>query len=54
MAPDVAAYKRYRAVIIEVLYSRHSAQQHRADHVMMWTIMQNLGCDLGENEVLTL
>lgn len=53
MQPDVAANKRIRGVIVEVLYTRHSAQQHRVDHIALWHIMLDLGCDLGENDCLT-
>lgn len=53
MQPDVAANKRIRGVIVDVLYTRHAAQQHRVDHVALWHILVDLGCDLGENDVLT-
>ncbi len=54
MGIDAALNKRLRGVIIEVLYGRHAAQLARADHVMLWHTMQDLGCDVGENEVVTL
>jgi hypothetical protein len=50
---DAAQSKRLRGVIIEVLYGRHTAQLSRADHVMLWHSMRDLGCDVGENDVLT-
>lgn len=53
MQPDVAQNKRTRGVIIEVLYTRHAAQQHRADHVLLWHILLDLGCDVGEDDVIT-
>jgi hypothetical protein len=53
MQLDVAATKRIRGVIIDVLYTRHAAQQHRVDHVALWHILVDLGCDVGENDVLT-
>lgn len=53
MPPDVVVNKRTRGAIIEVLYSRHAAQQHRVDHIALWRILRDLGCDVGENDVLT-
>jgi hypothetical protein len=53
MQPDVAQNKRTRGVIIDVLYNRHAAQQHRVDHVVLWHVLTDLGCDVGENDVLT-
>lgn len=53
MAPDTAQVKRIRGVIVEVLYARHQAQRSRVDHVLLWGIMRDLGCDVGENDVLT-
>jgi hypothetical protein len=54
MAIDAALNKRIRGAIIEVLYGRHVAQLSRADHVLLWHVLQDLGCDVGENDVLTL
>lgn len=51
--PDAAQHKRTRGVIIELLYGRHTAQQPRADHVALWRMLRDLGCDVGENDVLT-
>jgi hypothetical protein len=51
--PDAAQSKRTRGVIIELLYGRHTAQQPRADHVALWHMLTDLGCDVGENDVLT-
>ncbi len=53
MQPDVATNKRVRGVIVDVLYTRHAAQLHRVDHVALWHILIDLGCDVGENDVLT-
>jgi hypothetical protein len=53
MQPDVEAKKRIRGVIIDVLYGRHANQLSRVDHVALWHILINLGCDLGEDEMLT-
>jgi len=53
MAIDAAQNKRLRGVIIEVLYGRHTAQLSRADHVMLWRIVNEIGCDVGENELIT-
>ena len=52
MTPDAAQNKRTRGVIIELLYGRHVAQQPRADHVALWHMLTDLGCDVGENDVL--
>ena len=51
---DAAQNKRLRGVIIEVLYARHTAQLPRADHVLLWRSVRDLGCDVGENDVLTI
>ena len=51
--PDAAQNKRIRGVIIELLYGRHAAQQSRTDHVALWHMLTDLGCDVGENDVLT-
>jgi hypothetical protein len=53
MAPDTAQIKRLRGAIVEVLYTRHQAQQSRVDHVALWHILHDLGCDVGEYDVLT-
>ncbi len=52
-AVDAANAKRTRGVVIELLYVRHTAQQPRADHVALWHMLTDLGCDVGENDVLT-
>jgi hypothetical protein len=51
--PDAAQNKRTRGVIIELLNGRHAAQQSRADHVALWHMLTDLGCDVGEADVLT-
>lgn len=51
---DAALNKRTRAVIVELLQNRHSEQKSRPDHVLMWHMLNDLGCDVGENDVLTL
>src|SRR5579884_814060 len=53
MAPDTAQIKRLRGAIVEVLYTRHQAQQSRVDHVALWHILRDLGCDVGEYDVIT-
>lgn len=53
MTIDAAQNKRIRGVIIEVLYGRHTAQLPRADHVMLWHTLKDLGADVGENDVIT-
>lgn len=51
--PDAAQNKRTRGVIIELLYGRHAAQKSRLDHVALWHMLRDLGCDVGENDVIT-
>jgi hypothetical protein len=51
--PDPGQHKRTRGVIIELLYGRHAAQQSRTDHIALWHMLTDLGCDVGENEVIT-
>ena len=52
-AVDAANAKRTRGVVIELLYARHAAQQPRADHVALWHMLTDLGCDVGEADTLT-
>lgn len=55
MAPlDAQQNKRLRAAILEILNTRHQAQQSRLDHVALWHVMLDLRFDLGENDLLTL
>lgn len=54
MMPDAAQNKRTRAVIVELLHRRHTEQKARVDHVNLWHMLNDLGCDVGENEVLTM
>jgi hypothetical protein len=43
-----------RYAILEIVNTRHAAQQTRLDHVALWHIMLDLRFDLGENDLLTL
>ena len=52
--PDAAQNKRTRAVIVELLIKRHSDQKSRPDHVLLWHMLNDLGCEVGENEAITL
>jgi hypothetical protein len=55
MAPlDAQQNKRLRGAILEILNTRHQAQQSRLDHVALWHVMLDLRFDLGENDLLTL
>jgi predicted transcriptional regulator len=54
MVTDAGQNKRTRAVIVELLNIRHSEQKSRPDHVLMWHMLRDLGCDVSENEVLTI
>jgi hypothetical protein len=51
---DAAQNKRTRAVIVELLFERHNEQKSRPDHDLMWHMLNDLGCDVGENEVVTM
>lgn len=53
MGADAAQNKRVRGAILEVLYARHHAQQSKVDHIALWRILRDLGCDVGENDVIT-
>lgn len=53
MQIDAAQMKRLRGMLIELVNGRHVAQQSRADHVMLWHMARDLGCDVGENDVVT-
>ena len=53
-ALDAQLNKRLRGAILEILNTRHGAQQSRIDHVALWHIMLDLRFDLGENDLLTL
>ena len=53
MAPDTTEIKRLRGGIVELLYTRHQAQQSRADHVTLWRMLRDLGFDVGEFDVIT-
>lgn len=54
MAIDAAQNKRLRGILIDLLYSRHIAQLARADHVMLWSVVRDLGVDVGENDLITV
>jgi hypothetical protein len=54
MTIDAQQNKRFRGAILEILNTRHAAQQSRLDHVALWHIMRDLRFDLGENDVLWL
>ena len=55
MAPlDAQQNKRLRGAILEILNTRHQAQQSRLDHVALWHVLLDLRFDLGENDLLTL
>lgn len=49
---DPVQSKRTRQVIVELIYDRHSKQQSRADDSMMWRMVNDLGCDVSENDLL--
>jgi hypothetical protein len=46
--------KRYRGEILRLLAVNHRGQKSRLDHVTMWYSLRGIGCDVGEDDVLTL
>lgn len=49
-----AVLKRWRGVVLELVYSGHRAQQSRLDYLALWGLMQDLGHDVGRNDVITI
>lgn len=47
-----AVVKRWRGVILELVYNGHRNQESRLDYLMLWGLMQDLGHNLGQNDVL--
>ncbi len=50
----VAQRKRWRGVVLEIVYDGHQKQESRLDDLVLWGMMRDLGHDVGQAEVLTL
>ena len=50
----VAQRKRWRGVILEILYDGFQKQESRLDDLVLWGMLRDLGHDVGQAEVLTL
>jgi hypothetical protein len=46
--------KRWRGVVLEIVYDGHQKQESRLDDLVLWGMMRDLGHDVGQSEVLTL
>jgi hypothetical protein len=46
--------KRWRGVILELIYDGHIKQESRLDDLTLWGLMRDLSHDIGQNEVRTL
>jgi len=49
-----ALKKRWRGVILELVYNGHENQESRLDDLTLWGLMRDLSHDVGQNDVLTL
>ena len=54
MVATTASLKRWRGVILELVYDGHRKQQSRLDYLSLWGLMRDLGHDVGLNDVITL
>jgi hypothetical protein len=50
----VALRKRWRGLILELVYDGHIKQESRMDDLALWGFMRDLGQDVGQNDVRTL
>jgi hypothetical protein len=46
--------KRWRGVILELVYDGHTKQESRLDDLILWGLMRDLSHDVSQNDVLTL
>jgi hypothetical protein len=46
--------KRWRGVILELVYDGHIKQESRLDDLTLWGLMRDLSHDVGQNDVRTL
>jgi hypothetical protein len=49
-----ALRKRWRGVILELVYDGHIKQESRLDDLTLWGLMRDLSHDVGQNDVRTL
>lgn len=55
MSGQAAAFKkRWRGVILELVYDGHTKQESRLDDLTLWGLMRDLSHDVGQNDVITL
>jgi hypothetical protein len=55
MSTQAAALrKRWRGLILELVYDGHIKQESRMDDLALWGLMRDLGQDVGQNDVRTL
>jgi hypothetical protein len=53
-AQENAFRKRWRGVMLELIYDGHIKQESRLDDLTVWGLMRDLSHDIGQNEVRTL
>src|SRR5262245_49168745 len=51
---DTAKLRRWRGVILEMVWQNHHDQGTRYDYSSLWAMMREFGHDIGLNTVLTL
>jgi hypothetical protein len=49
-----ALKKRWRGVVLELVYDGHRKQESRMDDLALWGFMRDLGQDVGQMDVRTL
>ena len=54
MTIDVELLKRLRGAILKLVNNRHVAQQSRADHIVLWHMLQDLRFSIGESELIAI
>ncbi len=54
MGTDVELLKQLRGSILMLVNNRHVAQQSRADHILLWRMLQDLRFSIGESELITI
>jgi hypothetical protein len=51
---DVYKTTRLRGAILGLLYTRHNEQKSHLDSVALWSTLNGLRFDVGQNEVVTI
>lgn len=49
-----ALMKRWRGVVLELVYQGHCTQQSRLDDLALWGLMRDLSHDVSRNDVITV